>query len=138
MNYYMLLLRQESIDFGSYGSEDFQKIVADFDRWNAAMIAESQLILSANLKDGEGRTVQSDAVVKDGPYTETREAVTGIFIIRANDYDEALELARGCPFVVRGGSVEVRQIPQLEFEDAAVPLATEQRDARAAGQTGDN
>lgn len=131
MNYYALFLRNETIDFDSYSPEDMQKILADFDAWNARMIGNGQLIVSASLQGGGGQTLRPGKVVADGPYTEAREAVTGLLLITAADDDEATAIASDCPFLPRGGSVEIRLIPQMEFEDAAQPILAEQARARA-------
>lgn len=131
MNYYMLLLRNETIDFSSYSPEDFQKILADFDQWNAGMIREGRLIASGNLQSKDTKILRAGNVVQDGPYSEAKEAVAGFLLIKAEDAAKATALAAGCPFLPRGGSVEVRQIPQLEFEDAALPVMEEHTRARA-------
>ena len=44
----------------------------------------------------------------DGPYSETKEVVGGYFVMRAANYDEALELTRDCPFL-EDGRIEIRQ-----------------------------
>lgn len=131
MNYYTLFLRSESIDFASYSPEDMQKIMADFDEWNAITINKNQLIASGNLSGKESKVIRSASIVSDGPYSEAKEAITGFFIIAAENMKAAEDIASGCPFIPRGGSVEVRQIPQLEFEDAAGPIVQEQIRARA-------
>ena len=41
-----------------------------------------------------------------------------------------MSIAMGCPFLPRGGSVEVRMAPQLDFEDAAQPIMQEHARAR--------
>ncbi len=51
-----------------------------------------------------------DAVVSDGPFAETKEALGGYYVIDASDLDEALELAKLCP--AYGGAVEVRPVLQ--------------------------
>jgi hypothetical protein len=53
-----------------------------------------------------------DAVTTDGPYAETKEALTGFYLVEASDLDEALKIAEQCPGAWDGG-VEVR--PVLEF-----------------------
>lgn len=132
MNYYMLLLRSETINFSAYSPEDFQKILADFDQWNASMIREERLIASGNLQSKDTKIIRPGNVVKDGPYSEAKEAVAGFLLIKAEDATKAAAIASGCPFLSRGGSVEVRQIPQLEFEDAARPIMEEHAHARAS------
>jgi hypothetical protein len=122
MNTYILFLRNENIDFGSYTPEDMQKIMSDFDSWNAQMIADDRLIASASLQGGEGKVLRYGNIVSDGPYSEAKEAVAGLLLIQARDLEHAVEIAAGCPFIPRGGSVEVRLVPELEFENAAQPI----------------
>lgn len=134
MNHYVLLLRRESINFAGYSPEQMQALLAEFDAWNAGMIGKHRLIASANLPVGKGATIRTGPLVTDGPYSEAKEAVTGLLIIAAVDADEATAIASGCPFLTRGGSVEVRPIAQLEFEDAAGPLVEAHADARRAAK----
>lgn len=122
MNYYVLHLRNETSDFGAYSPEEMQKLLSDFDRWNASMIDQGQLLISASLQGGGGKTLRAGNVVADGPYSEAKEAVTGLLLIRANDDAQAGEIASGCPFLPRGGSVEVRPVSELDFEDAALSI----------------
>jgi hypothetical protein len=53
-------------------------------------------------------------MITNGPYVETKETVGGYTIIKANDLKEATELAKGCPIVTVGGSVEVRPIIMMD------------------------
>ena len=48
--------------------------------------------------------------VTDGPFTESKEAIGGYFLIRAKDLSEAVELSRDCPIFENGGAIEVRPI----------------------------
>ncbi len=43
----------------------------------------------------------------DGPYPETREALTGYLVFGARDHDEAVAIARDCPALSHGETVEV-------------------------------
>lgn len=53
-----------------------------------------------------------DVVTTDGPYAETKEALTGFYLIEAADLDAALRIAADIPGAW-DGAVEVR--PVLEF-----------------------
>src|SRR6516162_6760229 len=53
-----------------------------------------------------------DVVTSDGPYAETKEALTGFYLIEAADLDEALRIAAYIPYAW-DGVVEVR--PIIEF-----------------------
>jgi hypothetical protein len=48
--------------------------------------------------------------VIDGPFTESKEAVAGYILLRVADLDEATEIAKACPGLEHGMSVEVRPI----------------------------
>ena len=59
---------------------------------------------------GNGRVVTSQPP-PDGPLVEVKELVGGYMIVTAESLDEAIEVARGCPGLVRPGSgVEVIEI----------------------------
>ncbi len=61
-----------------------------------------------------GKVVRGpDRLVTDGPYVEVKDYVNGFILVEAKDLEEAAELARDCPMVVGGGSVEVRPIAQF-------------------------
>lgn len=51
-----------------------------------------------------------DVVTTDGPFAETKEALTGFYLIEAADLDAAVALAAGIPATWTGGLVEVRPI----------------------------
>ena len=47
----------------------------------------------------------------DGPFVEVKELVGGYMIVSGESLEEAIEVARGCPGLVRPGSgVEVIEI----------------------------
>jgi len=69
----------------------------------------------ANLVDpggrlGAGRLALPDPA-PDGPFVEVKELVGGYMIVSASDLNEAIEVARQCPGLLRPGSgVEVIEI----------------------------
>jgi hypothetical protein len=50
-----------------------------------------------------------DVVTTDGPYAETKEALTGYYLIEAADLDAAVAVAARIP-AAWGGAVEVRPV----------------------------
>lgn len=54
-------------------------------------------------KDADG-----GAIVTDGPFAETKEALGGYYLVEAADLDESIEIAKAVP--ARFGGVEVRPI----------------------------
>jgi hypothetical protein len=63
----------------------------------------------------DGRVVSEPqgARVTDGPYAEAKEVVAGYVMVRAANLDAAAEIAKGCPGLDIGLTVEVR--PLLDF-----------------------
>ena len=56
------------------------------------------------------RVAADNNVVTDGPYMEIKESLGGYAIVKAGSFDEAADLAKGCPVFGYGGNVEVREI----------------------------
>ena len=82
--------------------------------------ATGKVLLAASLGDVTGWTTlrprNGRTQVSDGPYTESKEVVGGLFIIEADDHDEALRLASMHPAATLGeeGGWAVELIP-IEF-----------------------
>ena len=63
------------------------------------------------MKATTATTIRRDTVT-DGPFTETKEALGGYYIVEARDLDHALEIGKLVP--VGDGCVEVRPIMVFE------------------------
>lgn len=55
------------------------------------------------------RVSDGKRMVTDGPFSETKEQLGGLYVISASDLDEALSIAAKIP-CARHGSIEVRPI----------------------------
>lgn len=53
-----------------------------------------------------------DIVTSDGPYAETKEAITGYYVLECADLDEAVKIAAQIP-AAWDGAVEVRPVIQF-------------------------
>lgn len=108
MSKFLLLLRGG--DFQSYSEKEMQEIVGKYMAWSDKLRSENRLVASEELKnDGRVLSVKNSQVI-DGPYTETKEAVGGFYLIEAKDYDEASQIAKECPHLEFNGNVEIREI----------------------------
>jgi hypothetical protein len=86
---------------------------ASLEAWNEWMDAVGDQLLDGGNPAGASRTVSSD-----GQVSETEgDRVTGYSIIEAEDIDAAVEIARGCPILADGGSVEVAELVDMAFDD---------------------
>jgi hypothetical protein len=55
------------------------------------------------------RVRAGDVLATDGPYAETKEALTGYYLLDCADLDEAVDLAARMP-AARNGAVEIRPV----------------------------
>jgi hypothetical protein len=84
-----------------------QAMYAKFNEWRERF-QHNLVDLGGRL--GAGRVAMSQPV-PDGPLIEVKELVGGYMIVSAADLDEAVQIARECPGLVRPGSgVEVIEI----------------------------
>jgi hypothetical protein len=114
---FMLFLHENPSDFSGYSPEEMQKIIEKYSAWAEQMAQSGKLAGSHKLKDEPGRVVArkgSQTIVRDGPYSETKEMIGGFFMLEARDYREAEELARGCPHLEYGGRIEIREVDPVE------------------------
>lgn len=51
--------------------------------------------------------------ITDGPFAETKEQLTGFYLVEARDLNEAISIAAGIP-AARVGSIEIRPVRQLQ------------------------
>jgi hypothetical protein len=88
--------------------EQMQQIMQKWQAWIGEGLQKGWIVDSGDALTPEGRVVNARKVVTDGPFVESKEIVGGFSIIQADSIDAAAELAKGCPGLEVGGSVEVR------------------------------
>ena len=67
--------------------------------------------LGGNALTPAGKGLTGDpAIVTDGPFAEISEIVSGYFVVKAENLEEAVEMAKDYPDFYLGGRVEVREI----------------------------
>ena len=104
------------MDYGAVAPASPEAMAAMTKRWMewiAGIAAKNKLTDRGNRLTNEGKVVRPGNVVTNGPYAEIKESIGGYTLVKAESYDEATELAMGCPILTVGGNVEVREISQL-------------------------
>ncbi len=79
--------------------------------WLEGLTAQNKVLHAHPLGLG-GRVVSgpAGARVTDGPYAEAKEAIGGYFFLTVADLDEATAIAKQCPGLPIGLTVEVRPV----------------------------
>lgn len=108
---YMLLLNAEEGQWQTFEPEVQKRHMAAYGAFTQALTDEGRLVASGRLalsdKAKTVRTKGGKAVVMDGPFAETKEQVSGFYLIEAEDMAAALRWAERCP-ASGHGVIEVR------------------------------
>lgn len=108
---YLCIQRSEASPSGKREAPSpaqMEQMYVQFNVWKDTF-KDNIVDLGGRLKAG-GKIVTSDGEI-DGPSVEMKELIGGYMIVAAETLEEAVEVARQCPGVIRpGSSVEVREI----------------------------
>ena len=110
MKEFLLLFRRDFIN--KEVQPDNKEYIAHLDRWHdwfESLAAQDRLAAPPQHWDFKGKVVKANKTVTNGPYVEIKESIGGMIIIKANSYEEAAEIAQGCPILEFGGCVEIRK-----------------------------
>jgi hypothetical protein len=87
--------------------EEGEKVMA---AWNAWMGKVGSAIVDGGNPTGASKTIAADGGVSDGGGAN---AVTGYTILSADSLDAAVKLAKDCPQLASGGSIEVGELIEM-------------------------
>jgi hypothetical protein len=91
--------------------EQMKRYLEQWGKWISDIATKNKLANGGNHLSREGRVLKPNNVILYGPHTERNESVAGYIIIKAANFDEAVEIAEDCPILQgKGTSVEVRKV----------------------------
>lgn len=117
---YLGLAYYTPAQFAAMSPDDVQNLVSQCPPLDEKMRATGKVLVSASLGDPEHwrtlRPRKGKTKISDGPYTESKEVVGGMFIIEADNAEEAQRIAAMHPAAQIGeeGGWAVELIP-LDF-----------------------
>jgi hypothetical protein len=112
MKEFLLIFRGDYIHMPTGTPEERKAITQKWMDWIASIADQNKLASRGNRLENTGRVLKGN-LTTDGPFCETKEIVGGYTLIKAASLDEAETIAKGCPILSLGGSVEVREISVL-------------------------
>jgi hypothetical protein len=124
---YLLMFRNNAW-YQDLGPGEIEEAMDRFNSWFEQLNSAGKFKSGAPLA-AVGKTVTSRHIVTDGPFAESKEAVAGFFVIRAESLDEAVEIAQGCPGLEFGQTVEVRALTADAFENEKARIKAAQGDS---------
>ena len=112
MKEFMLIFRQPSYDYSNVSPKEMQALTQKWQDWVGGIVAQGKLVSTGTRLAMEGKVLRKGGVITDGPFVEIRERLGSFAMIKAENIEEALTLAHGCPALDADGSVEVRPVFQ--------------------------
>lgn len=113
MPQYLLLLHDDPTGWTKLTEEERKWWMEKYGAYRERLKAKKAWVGGQKLADEPGRILRrtgDDVRVTDGPYSETKELLGGYFLVEAPNYNAALDLARDCPSLLHGGTIEVREL----------------------------
>lgn len=117
MNTYMLLLNHAPDRYHDLSEDEYMAIIADYVAWTEKLTAEGIYTGGEKLADGPGKLLtrtDSGVEVHDSPMAELAEVLGGVMMIKATDYDAAVEVAKTCPHLKYHAGLEVREVHAVD------------------------
>ena len=109
MEEFIILIREDMSGQENMPEVDFEAEIQAYVEWVEEMSKTGNYISGDPLKPA-GRYIHKDNFASDGPFIESKEAISGYVLIKAKDLDEATALAKKCPIFESGGAIELRPI----------------------------
>jgi hypothetical protein len=81
--------------------------------WDQALRKAGHSVTGAQLEAGGRCVTGAGKTIVDGAFGGDH-AMGGYFVVSASSLDQATELAKGCPILQNGGTVEVRPVMDAE------------------------
>jgi hypothetical protein len=107
---FMLALIAEERPWEEITPDEVKKNLADMGQFNAELTEAGAMVFGAGLQErATGTTIHygdGEPLVTDGPFAETKEQLSGFWVIDVESLDEALAWAKKIPFT--SNHVEIR------------------------------
>ena len=115
MTTYLALIYTPDMEWDQSKPAEMSGEYAEFGRAAAAVLRGGNALYptstatTVRVDGGKG----GDVLTTDGPYAETKEVLTGYYLLECADLEEAVKTAAQIPAAWNGGAVEIRPIVQF-------------------------
>jgi len=120
---YLLLIYRNEAEWAARSETERQAVFAEYMQLTRSLESAGSMRGGQFLHDPSLATTvrvrQGSVLATDGPFAETKEQLTGYYVVEAADLDEAMAIASRIP-TARDGSIEVRPVRHTH-EPGVVP-----------------
>jgi hypothetical protein len=107
-NQYLLLFTGKEW-WNQLSAAQIQEVIDQSKEWYGKLAAAGKVKGSQALAR-EGATISNARVFSDGPFAESKEVIGGYLLLEAENLDEAITIAKGCPSLLHGTTIDVRPL----------------------------
>ncbi|HXS37707.1 MAG TPA: YciI family protein [Flavipsychrobacter sp.] len=97
MKDFLLIVKTEGDIWSDLSPEKLQKHLEHGTAYIGNLIKEGKLKNANPIDKGSRLITESNGIIKDGPFNESKEVVAGFFHVVAKDIEEAVEIAKSNP-----------------------------------------
>ena len=112
---YLCIAYEEEQKLNELSEREWQALREETLNYVDSLRKSGRLIVTQALRSATTASIVrirgGERLVTDGPFAETKEQIGGFFLIEANDFAEAIQVAAEWPSA-RIGSIEVRPIEE--------------------------
>jgi len=109
MPLYVALVHTAEVDWSQEEYRDGLREYVAFEQAHEAVLRGGHALYPTSTATTVRVPDGGEPILSDGPYAETKEALTGFFLLECADLDEALAVAAKIP-AARYGTIEVRPV----------------------------
>lgn len=110
MKKFLLLLHEDIESMSNLSPKEMGELLDAHIKWTTKLAKQGILLSGDGLEEQSIIISGKDAIIKDGPYIESKEMIGGYYLLQAERFDKIVELAKSCPCHLWGGTTEIRPI----------------------------
>jgi len=114
---FILLLFEDREAASSISEDDEMRLIQEYSEWAGQLAQAGRLVGAEKLKNKWARVMSGSNqqfVMNEGFQTRENELISGFFHIRAESYDQAVDIAKSCPHLKYDGKIEMRWIESID------------------------
>ncbi|RHX83529.1 YciI family protein [Leptospira stimsonii] len=118
MDEYLILMRLDLISKDAQPSpQQLEVYMKQYHDWVEGIVLRKKFLGGTGLST-EGKVIKPNQVISEGPFVEIKESLAGFITILADNFEDAVSIAKECPILGGdGNSVEVRRIVSVHEKD---------------------
>ena len=113
MKDFLLVMKGEYKAWESISADEKQRLMEKYYSFVNRLKREERFKGGSPVRHGGmGLHAEKGIVIVDGPFSETKETMNGYFMYTAETMEEAVAIARECPALTHGETIEVFEMGQ--------------------------